>query len=64
MKIRELNIDDRVAFYTDSEQEKPYEGKVTELKYNFKGDENAEIELENGFYYYLTDDDDWEVIYD
>ncbi|MCO4360894.1 hypothetical protein MTR10_11025 [Staphylococcus agnetis] len=62
MKIRELNIDDRVAFYTDSEQEKPYEGKVTELYYNFKGKENAEIELENGFYYYLTDDDDWEVI--
>ncbi|KFE41950.1 hypothetical protein [Staphylococcus agnetis] len=63
MKIRELNIDDRVAFYTDSEQEKPYEGKVTELYYNFKGKENAEVELENGFYYYLTDDDDWEVIY-
>lgn len=48
MKIRELNIDDRVAFYVDGEL---YEGKVTELKYNFKGDENAEIELENGFYY-------------
>lgn len=63
MKIRELNIDDRVTFYTDSEQEKPYEGKVTELYYNFKGKENAEIELENGFYYYLTDDDDWEVVY-
>lgn len=61
MKIRELNIDDRVAFYAD---EKLYEGKVTELKYNFKGEENAEIELENGFYYYLTDDDDWEVVYD
>lgn len=61
MKIRELNIDDHVAFYVDG---KPYEGKVTELKYNFKGDENAEIELENGFYYYLTDDDDWEVVYD
>ncbi|WP_415410076.1 hypothetical protein [Staphylococcus agnetis] len=60
MKIRELNIDDRVAFYVDSEL---HEGKVTELKYNFKGDENAEIELENGFYYYLKDDDDWEVVY-
>ena len=64
MKIRELNIDDRVAFYTDSQQEKPYEDKVTEPKYNFKGEETAEIELENGFYYYLTDDDDWEAIYD
>ncbi|PTG08611.1 hypothetical protein [Staphylococcus chromogenes] len=61
MKIRELNTDDHVGFYVD---EKLYEGKVTELKYNFKGKENAEIELENGFYYYLTDDDDWEVVYD
>ncbi|MDG4944746.1 MULTISPECIES: hypothetical protein [Staphylococcus] len=61
MKIRELNIDDKVSFYVD---EKLYEGKVTELYYNFIGKENAEIELENGFYYYLTDDDDWEVIYD
>lgn len=61
MKIRELNIDDRVAFYVDG---KLYEGKVTEPYYNFKGKENAEVELENGFYYYLTDDDDWEAIYD
>lgn len=61
MNIRDLNIDDKVSFYVD---EKRFEGKVTELYYNFKGKENAEIELENGFYYYLTDDDDWEVIYD
>ncbi|PTH63922.1 hypothetical protein BU583_01530 [Staphylococcus agnetis] len=64
MKIRELNIDDRVAFYTDSEQEKPYEGKVTELYYNFKGKEMAQIELDNAWYYNITDDNDWEVIYD
>ncbi|WP_274316323.1 hypothetical protein [Staphylococcus hyicus] len=61
MKIQELNIDDKVSFYVDEQR---YEGVVTELIYNFKGKENAEIELENGFYYYLTDDDDWEVIYD
>lgn len=60
MKIRELNIDDKVSFYVD---EKRFEGVVTELYYNFIGKENAEIELENGFYYYLTDDDDWEAIY-
>ncbi|WP_105995751.1 hypothetical protein [Staphylococcus agnetis] len=60
MKIRDLNIDDRVAFYVDG---KLYEGKVTEPYYNFKGEESVEVELENGFYYYLTDDDDWEVIY-
>ncbi|UXU63364.1 hypothetical protein [Staphylococcus agnetis] len=61
LNIRDLNIDDKVSFYVD---EKRFEGVVTELCYNFKGEENAEIELENGFYYYLTDDDDWEVIYD
>lgn len=61
LKIRDLNIDDKVSFYVDEQQ---YEGVVTELIYNFKGKENAEIELENGFYYYLTDDDDWEAIYD
>lgn len=61
LKIRELDEDDKVSFYGD---EKLYEGKVTDFKYNFKGKENAEIELENGFYYYLTDDDDWEAIYD
>lgn len=61
MKIRELNIDDKVSFYVDEQR---FEGVVTELYYNFKGKENAEIELENGFYYYLTDDDDWEVVYD
>ncbi|PTF96707.1 hypothetical protein [Staphylococcus chromogenes] len=61
LKIRELDEDDKVSFYVD---EKLYEGKVTDFKYNFKGKENAEIELENGFYYYLTDDDDWEAIYD
>ncbi|QQV88008.1 hypothetical protein [Staphylococcus phage PMBT9] len=60
MKIRDLNIDDKVSFYVDEQR---YEGVVTELIYNFKGKENAEIELENGFYYYLTDDDDWEAIY-
>ncbi|MGV3275985.1 hypothetical protein [Staphylococcus hyicus] len=60
MKIRELNIDDKVSFYVDEQR---YEGVVTELMYNFIGKENAEIELENGFYYYLTDDDDWEAIY-
>ncbi|MCQ9300522.1 hypothetical protein NQ043_05095 [Staphylococcus hyicus] len=61
MKIRELNIDDKVSFYVDEQR---FEGVVTELYYNFIGKENAEIELENGFYYYLTDDDDWEAIYD
>ncbi|PTG01842.1 hypothetical protein BU649_10485 [Staphylococcus chromogenes] len=61
LKIRDLEEDDKVSFYVDG---KLYEGKVTELHYNFKGKENAEIELENGFYYYLTDDDDWEAIYD
>ncbi|MDU0476507.1 hypothetical protein QVA73_06325 [Staphylococcus chromogenes] len=61
VKIHELDENDKISFYLDNQR---YEGKVTELKYNFKGDENAEIELENGFYYYLTDDDDWEVIYD
>ncbi|WP_228515055.1 hypothetical protein [Staphylococcus chromogenes] len=61
LKIRDLNIDDKVSFYVDEQR---YEGIVTELIYNFKGKENAEIELENGFYYYLTDDDDWEAIYD
>lgn len=61
MKIQELNIDDKVSFYVDEQR---YEGVVTELIYNFKGKEMAQIELENGFYYYLTDDDDWEVIYD
>ncbi|MDP4459869.1 hypothetical protein [Staphylococcus hyicus] len=60
MKIRELNIDDKVSFYVDEQR---FEGVVTELYYNFIGKENAEIELENGFYYYLTDDDDWEAIY-
>lgn len=61
LKIRDLDEYDKVSFYVDDQR---YEGEVTELKYNFKGKENAEIELENGFYYYLTDDDDWEVIYD
>ncbi|WP_419790615.1 hypothetical protein RCF73_08670 [Staphylococcus chromogenes] len=61
LKIRDLNIDDKVSFYVD---EKRFEGVVTELYYNFKGKENVEIELENGFYYYITDDDDWEVVYD
>ena len=61
MKIRDLNIDDRVAFYVD---EHNYEGIVTELEYNFIGKEMAQIELENGFYYYITDDDDWEIVYD
>ncbi|MCQ9290437.1 hypothetical protein NQ016_02740 [Staphylococcus hyicus] len=60
MKIRELNIDDKVSFYVDEQR---FEGVVTELYYNFIGKENAEVELENGFYYYLTDDDDWEAIY-
>ncbi|WP_419791400.1 hypothetical protein RCF73_04930 [Staphylococcus chromogenes] len=61
VKIYELDEDDKVSFYVDG---KLYEGKVTDFNYNFKGKENAEIELENGFYYYLTDDDDWEAIYD
>ncbi|PTG04403.1 hypothetical protein BU666_01915 [Staphylococcus chromogenes] len=61
VKIRDLEEYDKVSFYVDDQR---YEGEVTELKYNFIGKENAEIELENGFYYYLTDDDDWEVIYD
>lgn len=61
LKIRDLDEYDKVSFYVDDQR---YEGEVTELKYNFIGKENAEIELENGFYYYLTDDDDWEVIYD
>ncbi|WP_341775089.1 MULTISPECIES: hypothetical protein [Staphylococcus] len=61
LKIRELDEDDKVSFYVDG---KLYEGKVTDFNYNFKGKENVEIELENGFYYYLTDDDDWEAIYD
>ncbi|WP_274311827.1 hypothetical protein [Staphylococcus hyicus] len=61
VKIYELDEDDKVSFYVDG---KLYEGKVTDFNYNFKGKENVEIELENGFYYYLTDDDDWEAIYD
>lgn len=61
VKIRDLEEYDKVSFYVDDQR---YEGEVTELKYNFIGKENAEIELKNGFYYYLTDDDDWEVIYD
>lgn len=61
LKIRDLNIDDKVSFYVDEQR---YEGKVTELHYNFKGKEMAQIELENAWYYNITDDDDWEVIYD
>lgn len=61
LKIRDLNIDDKVSFYVD---EQHYEGVVTELIYNFKGKEMAQIELENAWYYNITDDDDWEAIYD
>ena len=61
LKIRDLNIDDKVSFYVDEQQ---YEGVVTELIYNFKGKEMAQIELDNAWYYNITDDDDWEVIYD
>lgn len=61
LKIRDLNIDDKVSFYVDEQQ---YEGVVTELIYNFKGKEMAQIELENAWYYNIKDDDDWEVIYD
>ncbi|MGJ5700499.1 hypothetical protein ACTFIB_11165 [Staphylococcus chromogenes] len=59
LKIRDLNIDDKVTFYVDR---KLYEGKVTELNYNFKGKEMAQIELGNAWYYNITDDDDWEVV--
>ncbi|MBA8772101.1 hypothetical protein [Staphylococcus coagulans] len=62
MKVKDLKIDDRVAFYTDYDQSAPYEGVVTELYYNFKGKEMAQIELENGWYYNINDDDDWEVV--
>lgn len=61
LKIRDLNIDDKVSFYVDEQQ---YEGVVTELIYNFKGKEMAQVELDNAWYYNITDDDDWEVIYD
>ena len=61
VKIYELDEDDKVSFYVDDQR---YEGKVTELKYNFKGKEMAQIELDNAWYYNITDDDDWEVIYD
>ena len=61
LKIRDLNIDDKVSFYVDEQQ---YEGRVTELYYNFKGKEMAQIELDKAWYYNITDDDDWEVIYD
>ncbi|QMP81511.1 hypothetical protein SAP3_2 [Staphylococcus phage SAP3] len=61
VKIYELDEDDKVSFYVDNQR---YEGKVTELKYNFKGKEMAQIELDNAWYYNITDDDDWEVIYD
>lgn len=61
LKIRDLNIDDKVSFYVEGQR---YEGKVTELIYNFKGKEMAQIELNNAWYYNITDDDDWEVIYD
>ncbi|MDT0672840.1 hypothetical protein [Staphylococcus chromogenes] len=61
LKIRNLNIDDKVSFYVDEQR---YEGRVTELYYNFKGKEMAQIELDNAWYYNITDDDDWEVIYD
>lgn len=61
LKIRDLNIDDKVSFYVDEQR---YEGVVTELIYNFKGKEMVQIELENAWYYNITDDDDWEAIYD
>lgn len=61
LKIRDLNIDDKVSFYVDEQR---YEGAITELIYNFKGKEMAQIELDNAWYYNITDDDDWEVIYD
>ncbi|QDW82893.1 hypothetical protein DWB92_09690 [Staphylococcus chromogenes] len=61
LKIRDLNIDDKLSFYVDEQR---YEGVVTELIYNFKGKEMAQIELDNAWYYNITDDDDWEVIYD
>ncbi|PTG88738.1 hypothetical protein BU645_09890 [Staphylococcus chromogenes] len=61
LKIRDLNIDDKLSFYVDEQR---YKGVVTELIYNFKGKEMAQIELDNAWYYNLTDDDDWEVIYD
>ncbi|MDU0452316.1 hypothetical protein [Staphylococcus chromogenes] len=60
LKIRDLNIDDKVSFYVDEQR---FEGVVTELYYNFKGKEMAQIELENGWYYNITDDDDWEAIH-
>lgn len=61
LKIRDLNIDDKVSFYVDEQQ---YEGVGTELIYNFKGKEMAQIELDNAWYYNITDNDDWEAIYD
>lgn len=61
IKIHELDENDKVSFYVDNQR---YEGKVTELKYNFKGKEMAQIELDNAWYYNITDDDDWEVIYE
>ncbi|MBV5191135.1 hypothetical protein [Staphylococcus chromogenes] len=61
VKIHELDENDKISFYVDEQR---YEGKVTELKYNFKGKEMAQIELDNAWYYNITDDDDWEVIYD
>ncbi|WP_232195846.1 hypothetical protein [Staphylococcus chromogenes] len=61
VKIHELDENDKISFYVGNQR---YEGKVTELKYNFKGKEMAQIELDNAWYYNITDDDDWEVIYD
>ncbi|UEX89708.1 hypothetical protein [Staphylococcus ratti] len=64
MKIRDLEIDNRIAFYVDYNQDIPFEGIVTELIYNFDGEEKAEIETDEGEYYYINDNDEWERVYE